>query len=299
MSLDYDKYMESNKDLNLYYTGAAEEGKFDVPNSEYNKQVGGGAAEQIWVDRMNKRFGTNHTDVSQFTRAQFGEEHYQRFGKNEGRKIDGAEKARSDAKEKAQNQLKKPSQGQGGPSQFPIKGPSYRPGVGSVDNSFGVGGDLTQSIGKQGDMTTTIGDNNQFGAGTNIGNDYSVTIGNQNAGNGSNGSGGTGLDNMMSSAAYSALNNNQYHRSNAQLNGYGRSQGAIDEANKQLGVQDRVANLYNLTGMDQNYWREKSKAQQGFYLGDVYNYNTPNWTMPSAPTKPEDRTEDIAKRFNP
>ena len=171
---------------------------------------------------------------------------------------------------------------------------------GDGKNGFNVGGDLKQTIGKQGDMTTTIGNNNQFGAGTSIGNDYSVTIGNQNAGNGGNGSGsGGGLDNMMSAAAYSALNNNAWAKSSSQVNGYGRSQGAIDEANKQLGVKDRVASLYNLTGMDQNYWRQKSTAQQGFYLGDIFNFRSPEWTMPSSPKKPEDKTEEIANKFDP
>ena len=49
---------------------------------------------------------------------------------------------------------------------------------------FFVGGDLTQNVGKDGDMTTTIGDGNTIGAGSQIGNDYSVTIGGNHAGNG-------------------------------------------------------------------------------------------------------------------
>ena len=168
-----------------------------------------------------------------------------------------------------------------------------------TSSDFNVGGDLKQNIGKQGDMTTTIGDNNQFGAGTSIGNDYSVTIGNQNAGN--VGAGGTqgALANMQSAAAYSALNNNAWAKSRSQLNGYGRSAGAIEEAAKTTGVKNRVASLYNLTGMDQKYWNNKATAQQGGYLGDMFNFRSPSWTMPSAPEKPEDKTQDIAKKFNP
>ena len=77
-------------------------------------------------------------------------------------------------------------------------------------------------------MTTSIGDNNQFGAGSSIGNDYSVTIGSNSAGNDNRG----GLSNMQGAAAYSALNNNQFHRSQSQLNGFGRAAGATEEAEK-------------------------------------------------------------------
>ena len=58
------------------------------------------------------------------------------------------------------------------------------PGIGpGGDGSFSVGGDLNQNVGKQGDMTTTIGDGNTFGAGTTIGNDNSMTVGSNTAGN--------------------------------------------------------------------------------------------------------------------
>lgn len=167
----------------------------------------------------------------------------------------------------------------------------------NTDQSYAVGGDLSQQIGKQGDMNTSIGDYNQFGAGSSIGNDYSVTIGNQNAGN--NNGRGSGLANMMGAAAYTALNNNQFARSQSQMNGYGRSAGATQEAEKATGSTRRVGALYNLTGMDQNYWNQKSRAQQGFYLGDIFNQQAPNWVQPPAPKKPEDKTEDIADQFDP
>lgn len=44
-------------------------------------------------------------------------------------------------------------------------------------------GGIYANIGKQGDMTTTIGDNNTIGAGAQIGNDFSTTIGGQSFGN--------------------------------------------------------------------------------------------------------------------
>ena len=73
--------------------------------------------------------------------------------------------------------------------------PGYGPGKPGTGpgGGFSVGGDLNQNIGKSGDQTTTIGDGNTFGSGAQIGNDSSVTIGMQNAGN-SGGSFGDALD---------------------------------------------------------------------------------------------------------
>ena len=173
------------------------------------------------------------------------------------------------------------------------------PPIFNTDNRFTVEGNLEQNIGKRGDMNTNIGSNNTFGAGSSIGNDYSVTIGNQNAGNtGNSGSSSQGLANMQSMAAYSALNNNAWAKSSSQLNGYGRAAGASEEAAKTTNALDRVANLYNVTGMDQEYWKNKATAQQGNYLGDIFNFRAPSWMMPSAPKKPEDKTEDIADKFD-
>ena len=168
----------------------------------------------------------------------------------------------------------------------------------SVDNSFGVGGDLDQNVGKKGDTNTTIGDNNNIGHGATIGGDYSVTIGGNSAGNGQQ-NGGTGasfgMNNMMLAGSYNALNENAYHRSSAQLNGAGRAAQASAAANDITGATDRVANLYNATGMDQNYWRNKANAQSNFYLGDIFKegFGGYDYTMPDAPNKIEDNTQDI------
>ena len=169
----------------------------------------------------------------------------------------------------------------------------------SVDNSFGVGGDLEQNVGKKGDTNTTIGDNNQIGHGATIGGDYSVTIGGNTAGNGQQGSGTGNVFNNMSnlelSTSYNALNENAYHRSSAQLNGAGRAAQASAAANEITGATDRVANLYNATGADQNYWRNKANAQSNFYLGDIFKkgFGGYDYTMPDAPNKIEDNTESI------
>ena len=169
----------------------------------------------------------------------------------------------------------------------------------SVDNTFGVGRDLNQNVGKKGDTNTTIGDNNQIGHGATIGGDYSVTIGGNSAGNGQGGSGTGnvqgGMNNMQLGASYNALNDNAYHKSSAQLNGAGRAAQASAAAGEITGATDRVANLYNATGADQNYWRNKANAQSNFYLGDIFKegFGGYDWTMPDAPNKIEDSTEDI------
>lgn len=153
-----------------------------------------------------------------------------------------------------------------------------------------IGGD-TGDIGKTGDMTTNIGDGNTI-IGSPIGNDYSVTIG--NTGNmGGGGSGGSGLTNMMGAAAYSALNDNAYAKSNSQVNGYGVASSMIQLGEQMTGASDRVANLYNLVGEGQKYWGNKANAQQGMYLGDVWNQGGHDWTMPSDPKSSEDRTSEI------
>ena len=174
------------------------------------------------------------------------------------------------------------------------------PTLPTFDGSFSVGGDLDQNVGKQGDMTTTIGNDNTFGAGSSIGNDMSVTIGVNQAGNNNGGFGGAmggpynPLSSMQSAAAYGVLNTNAWHRSQAQLNGYGRAAGASSEAARITGAPQRVSNLYNFAGQTQNYWNNKATAQQGFYLGDMFNFQAPNWQMPPDPKLPEDETEEIA-----
>ena len=153
-----------------------------------------------------------------------------------------------------------------------------------------IGGD-TGNVGKVGDMTTTIGDGNTI-IGSPIGNDYSVTIG--NTGNMSGGgSGGSGLSNMMSAAAYNALNNNAYNTSQAQLNGNMGAATGIALGEQATGASDRVATLYNMVGESQGYWKNKANAQQGLYLGDVWNQGGHDWVQAPNPESSKDRTSEI------
>ena len=169
----------------------------------------------------------------------------------------------------------------------------------NTDKSFNAG-DIDQNVGKRGDMNTDI-NNSNIGAGSSVGNDFSVTIGNVTAGRGANANSETtsGLSNMQSLAAYQALNNNQFARSQSMLNGLGRSSQAIEQGQRATGAQDKVANLYNLVGRKQQYWQDRSIAQDGFYLGDIYgNRPTPVFKRPGDPEQPEDRTQEIADSFS-
>ena len=161
--------------------------------------------------------------------------------------------------------------------------PNVQPGVGPT-----IIGD-TGDVGKKGDMTTTIGDGNTI-IGSPIGNDYSVTIG--NTGN-MGGSGGGGLSNMMGAAAYIALNNTQHAVSSSQINGPGRAAGAVASSELKTGANDLVANLYNQVGMNQQYWKNKTTAQQGMYLGDPFSLGGYDWNQAPSPAQTEDRTEEI------
>ena len=162
-----------------------------------------------------------------------------------------------------------------------------------IDNSFNTNLDNTNTVDNS--TTTTIGDGNTWGAGANIGNNNSVTITGQS---GPDAQGGTGLSNMQSIAAYSALNNNQAAQSNQMLNGYGRSAGAISEAERTLGIQDRVANIYNLQGLTQGYWGNKATSQQTDYLGDIWKTGGFNFMMPGNYKPMKDKTEEIASGLN-
>jgi hypothetical protein len=198
------------------------------------------------------------------------------------------------AKEKAGTVVKpqpanpaKPQPGYGG---------SMLPSETNTTGDFSVGRDLNQNVGKTGDMTTTVTDST-FGAGASVGNDYSVTIGNNQAGNSSGEGGGGGsnnpLSNMQATAAYNALNNNQLARSRSELNGYGRAAGAVEEAEKQTGAGQRVANLYNAVGANQEYLQKKQKEVQDTYLGNMEGFST-EFVLPEAPAPVDlDPAKDI------
>ena len=235
---------------------------------------------------LKSQGGFNQAQIQEY--AQGLEASGVKIGKGAQNKLDRW-KSRAEAKERAkQAKEKAPTT----PATPPASAPS---GPVNTTGDFEVGGDLKQNIGKTGDMTTNIGAGSEI-IGSSIGNDYSVTIGNNNAGNSSGGSGGgssAGLGNMMGAAAYSALNDNAFAKSQSQLNGTSGAATAIALGEKATGATDRVTNLYNMVGASQNYWNDKATAQQGSYLGDIWNLGDYEWSKPQSPETTPDRTSEI------
>ena len=247
---------------------------------------------------LKKQGGFNRAEIQEY--AQGLKDSGTKIGKGAQNKLDKWQ-ARADAKERAQGVIEQqpeppdfdaplttmpvPPPTQEAPTPPKFDGGQRLP---YVPPGQSIGGD-TGDVGKSGDMTTTVGDigGDNFG---NIGNDYSVTIGNTG-----NQSGGGGLSNMMGAAAYSALNNNAHAVSGSKINGTTRSASAIAQAEKETGASDRVANLYNMVGQRQNYWKDKATAQQGMYLGDIWNGGGYDWQQAPNPKFTEDRTAEILK----
>ena len=144
-------------------------------------------------------------------------------------------------------------------------------GGGVKNTNTSANNNLDQDVGNKEDWTTNI--NNSTLNYSNVGNDYSVNIGGI----------GDGFSNMQGAAAYTALNNNQYYRSNSEVNGLKRAAQASQQATGIVGAKDRAANLYNSMGYSQNYWRQKADAQQNFYLGDIYSQAAPDFQVPEPP----------------
>ena len=175
-----------------------------------------------------------------------------------------------------------------------VVGGDNKGGIGDGSVSTG-GGDMTNQIGKVAGDTNIDVNNSDFGAGSNvnIGNDYSVTIGNQGIG-GVGGQAGekTGaLDNMMGAASYTALNNNQHARSQSQLSGVSRATQAIKAAEELTGSTKRIAGLDYAARMNPMYWDAKAKQQTNMYLGDIWNFGGFDWQS-ADPLKPIDSRID-------
>ena len=164
----------------------------------------------------------------------------------------------------------------------PVKQPQQK-----IEDSFNE--ELNQGNPTQNVNTTTVGNNNNIYGG--VGNTSNVTINSQGSGGGSM---RPGINNMQSAAAYAALNNNAHNYSSSVLNGYGRAAGAVDSAEKTLGIRDRVANIYNMAGLTQDYWHNKAVSHQADYLGDIWKDGGFKFKMPGTYKNPEDKTQEIA-----
>ena len=143
-----------------------------------------------------------------------------------------------------------------------------------------------------GDNQNTIGDNNKIYGNVNQGNqDFSVNIGSQSAGSGSGSSGSSGesyLNNMQSAAAYNALNENQYERSQEKFNPYARAQSNIDATKESVGVDESNKAANELYGGLRDLYRAQTTNYMTNLFGDYFNdpnYKPPKWNSPASPSK--------------
>jgi hypothetical protein len=69
----------------------------------------------------------------------------------------------------------------------------------------------------------------------------------------------------------------------------------IKQMNDSIGAQDTAKNAYNMAGMYQQYFNDSSKAMQGSWAGDIFDFNAPPWMQGSTPANPKDDTKNIFK----
>ena len=147
-----------------------------------------------------------------------------------------------------------------------------------------------------GDNQNTIGDDNKIYGNVNQGNqDFSVNIGSQSSGSGSGASGTTNLNNMQSAAAYNALNENQYERSQAKFNPYAKAQGNIDATKESVGVDESTKAGNELYGSLRDLYRAQTTDYMTNLFGDYFNqenYKPPKWNAPATPSKISPEYED-------
>ena len=128
--------------------------------------------EKIWVSDLNKKYGTDHDDMSDFTQDQYAQAHYTLHGMNEQRAL-----AKAKAKEVVENPInpeptpEKPEEPTTPPpTQLPVTPTNPEPGPGMSLPSDSNGNVMVGDSGN----TTTIGNENTFGDYSDIGNNNSV-----------------------------------------------------------------------------------------------------------------------------
>ena len=79
-------YLDTYKDVKNWWQQGKQRGEAGG-RGLYYQQHGRDTSgwEKNWVKNMNKKYGTNKTDMGQFTRDQYLQEHFDRYGKKEGR----------------------------------------------------------------------------------------------------------------------------------------------------------------------------------------------------------------------
>ena len=79
-------YLDTFKDVKNWWQQGKQRGEAGGKGLYYQQHGRDTSGwEKNWVKNMNKKYGTNKTDMGQFTRDQYLKEHYDRYGKKEGR----------------------------------------------------------------------------------------------------------------------------------------------------------------------------------------------------------------------
>lgn len=174
-----------------------------------------------------------------------------------------------------------------------VSGTRNMGGIGNTntDNSFNAQ-NISNQIGKQGDMNFTAGDGNTFYGSNN--NDYSITFGQANQGNGSGG-GGSFMSGAQAATAANALNDNFLMRGKAMNPTAGMAAQTIQQATMAAQMPNFNMNqAFMNSGASQNYLMDLSKQYQEGYQGNTMGYQAPGFTFPGPFERPDlDPAKDI------
>ena len=134
-----------------------------------------------------------------------------------------------------------------------------------------------------GDNQNTIGNDNNIYGNVNQGNqDFSVNIGSQNAGPNGNPGNTSGMSNMQSAAAYTALNENDYERSRAKYNAFGEAAKYGAAAEQLTGSNEMFNALNESTDATIDYFGKEADRMSLQIYGDKWNRKAPTWKSPGA-----------------
>ena len=134
-------------------------------------------------------------------------------------------------------------------------------------------GSLDQNIDVDNTTSVDLGNDNEFGAGSNIGNNYSITFGNQGDNN--------PYESLQMATRANALNDNFKERSNSFVGGAGRSDQAINQGEKKTSARKIVEDLYSSVGEAQQYYQDSAVRYRNRAFGDTGQ--TPIWKAPKPP----------------
>lgn len=287
---NWDAYVDNHKDLSAWHQDGAKEGLIANKDSQYakierpvSKNVDG--MEQQWVDKMNKHYGTSHTDMNQFTKAQFGEVHYNNFGKKEGRKTDF--------------------------KQMPITGkPDMR--TGDNVNIKGNTVEQTQEVTQDNDITTNVNGNNntviseqdnsirQYGGDNRSFTYYGGRGGNRYEDTPVSAATMGGFYDVDDSPSAQAKFNDMFTTMNR--DNQKRYAGDAMKTYAKYGNTDARSytneSMENALGRSTQYSFDRADRQTGQVFGDIWNddWITEDWKMPTPPKAIESNAADIAKQ---